>query len=173
MAKTELTLRVELEDFEPRRHAELLKAWLSRPHVVRWWGDQSRELPALVGRTPNSHAVILADGIPVGYLCWGLLSAEERNAAGLTDLPDALVDIDILIGELQLVGCEIGPRALRQLLDQLHRKAEARWAGFGSSKLNQAALSAAEKAGFLPFRDFDDPDYGSCRYFVIDLLKTA
>ena len=173
MDKTQLAQLVELEEFEPQRHAELLEAWLSRPHIVRWWGDQSQELPALVRRIPDSHAVILADGIPVGYLCWGPLSAEERSAASLIDLPDALVDIDILIGEPQFVGCEIGPRALRLLLDQLHLKAEARWAGLGTSRSNQAALSAAEKAGFIPFRDFNDPDHGSCRYLVIDLLKTA
>ena len=117
--------------------------------------------------------MILADGIPVGYLCWESLSAEDRTTASLTDLPDLLVDVDIFIGEPRLVGCGIGSRALRLLLGQLHRKAEARWVGLGTSRSNQAALSAAEKAGFIAFRDFYDPAHGSCRYFVIDLLETA
>jgi aminoglycoside 6'-N-acetyltransferase len=164
---------VELVELEPRKHAGLLETWLGRPHVVRWWGDQGQELSALVRRRPDTHAVILADGIPVGYVCWEPLSAEERAAARLTDLPDALVDIDILIGEPQLVGRGIGPRALRLLVGRLHRHAEARWAGLGTSRSNHAAVSAAKKAGFIPFGDFDDPVHGPCRYFVIDLLETA
>lgn len=173
MDKTRLPQVVELEEFEPRRHAELLEAWLGRPHVVRWWGDQSQELPALVRRKPDTHAVILADGIPVGYVCWQPLSAEERAAAGLGELPDALADIDILIGDPQNVGRGIGSRALRLLLGRLLRKAEVRWAGLGTSLSNQAAASAAEKAGFSPFRDFDDPDHGPCRYYVVDLMEAA
>jgi aminoglycoside 6'-N-acetyltransferase len=171
--KAQFPQQVELEEFELQRHADLLEVWLSRPHVARWWGDQKRELPAFVRRALDTHAVILADGVPVGYLCWGSLSVEEKTAASLTDLPDALVDIDILIGEPNFVGREIGPRALRLLLGQLRQKADVRWAGIGTSRSNQAAVSAAEKAGFIPFRDFDDPAHGSCRYFVIDLLETA
>jgi aminoglycoside 6'-N-acetyltransferase len=164
---------VKLEEFEPRKHADLLAVWLSRQHVVRWWGDQRQELAALVRRKPDTHAVIVADGIPVGYVCWEPLSAEDRATAGLVDLPDALVDIDILIGEPQLVGRGIGPRALRSILGQLHREAMARWAGLGTSRSNRAAIAAAEKVGFIPFGDFDDLAHGPCRYFVIDLSETA
>ena len=173
MDTAQLPQVVELEEFEPHRHAGLLEVWLGRLHVVRWWGDQRQELPALVGRKPDTHAVILAGGIPVGYVCWQPLSAEDRAAAGLSDLPDDLMDIDILIGEPELVGRGIGPRALRLLLGQLRRKADARCAGLGTSLSNQAAVSAAEKAGFTPFWDFDDPAHGTCRYFVFDLLETA
>jgi len=164
---------VELQAFESRRHAELLKSWLKHPHVNRWWGDQEQELPVLLRRPTGTHAVIVVDEIPVGYLCWGSPAAEELMAAGLTDLPDALVDIDILIGELQYVGCGIGPRALCLLLGQLRHRTEVRWAGVGTSRSNQTALSAFEKAGFRPFRDFVDPEYGPSRYLLVDLREAA
>ena len=90
----------------------------------------------VVCRPPGTHALIVADGVPVGYLCWGPPAADELAAAGLTDLPDALVDIDILIGEPQFVGHRIGPRALCVLLDRLRERADVRWAGVGTSRSN-------------------------------------
>ena len=139
--------RVELQEFDAGRHAELLKAWLTRPHVIRWWGEQAEPLAVLLRRRPGTHALIVADGIPAGYLCWGPPDPDELTAADLTDLPHALVDIDILIGEPQLLGCGIGSRALRLLLDQLRRRVDLTWAGVGTSRSNHAAISAFEKAG--------------------------
>ncbi len=163
---------VELQPVNPQKHRELLDAWLQRPHVIRWWGDQIQALPLLLGRRPSTHAVIVVDTIPVGYLCWGPPEVEELMAAGLTDLPDALLDIDILIGELRFVGCGIGPRALCLLIDRLRQNSEVRWAGVGTSRLNHAALAAFEKAGFRFLRDFEDPEYGPSRYLAIDLRGT-
>lgn len=171
MNATRLAQRVDLVEFAPGTHADLLKSWLARPHVIQWWGEQSQGLTAFLGRSPGTHAVIVADDVPVGYLCWGRPPAEELAAAGLTDLPDDLVDIDILIGEPQFVGCGIGPRALRALLERLGQEVDVSWAGVGTSRLNSAAISAFEKAGFRLFREFDDPDCGPCRYMVIDLRR--
>lgn len=165
--------RVELQEFEAGRHAELLRSWLNRPHVARWWGEQDQELTTFLNRSPDTHAVIVADGIPVGYLCWGRPAAEELSAAALTDLPDNLVDIDILIGEPQFVGRGIGPRALGLLLDQLRHQACNHWAGLGTSRSNHAAMLAFEKAGFHLFREFDDPECGPCRYMVIELRRAV
>jgi RimJ/RimL family protein N-acetyltransferase len=124
---------------------------------------------ALLDRHPGTHAVIAVDGIPVGYLCWAPPDAAELTAAGLTDLPAALVDIDILIGEPRFLGREIGPCALCLLLDRLRQQAEFRWAGLATSQSNHAAISAFEKAGFRLFRVFDDPEWGPCRYMVIEV----
>jgi aminoglycoside 6'-N-acetyltransferase len=165
--------RIALQEFVLQRHAELLKSWLHRPHVIRWWGEHDHELAALLRRPPSTHALIVADGVPVGYLCWGLPAADELTAAGLTDLPDALVDIDILIGEPRFVGHGIGPRALCVLLDQLRNRADVCWAGVGTSRSNKVAISAFEKAGFRLFKEFEDPDCGPCKYMVVDLREAA
>ena len=169
MNTTRLAQRVELQEFVPGRHAALLKSWLNRPQVIRWWGEQDQALTTFLVRPSGTHAVIVADGIPVGYLCWGRPPADELTVAGLTDLPDALVDIDILIGEPQFVGCGIGPRALCLLLDELRHQLDLCWAGLGTSRSNHSAISAFEKAGFRLFRDFDDPDCGPCKYMIIEL----
>ncbi len=165
--------RVALQELVLPRHAELLESWLRRPHVIRWWGEQGQELTALLRRPPGSHALIVADGVPVGYLCWGPPAADELAAAGLMDLPDALVDIDILIGEPQFVGHGIGPRALCLLLDRLRTRSDVRWAGVGTARSNQVAIAAFEKAGCRLFTEFEDPDSGPCKYMVVDLREPA
>jgi aminoglycoside 6'-N-acetyltransferase len=159
---------VGLEALDPQRDLQLLERWLRSPHVVRWWGTPELHLAALGQRSRDSHAVITADGSPVGYLCWQRPSPEELEAAGLTDLPEDLVDIDILIGEPELLGRGVGPRALTLLLAELRGRGVG-FAGLGTSLSNRIAIRAYEKAGFRLFRDFEDPESGPCRYMVVRL----
>lgn len=163
---------VELAIFDPRKDLERLKCWLRSPHVVRWWGDQELQLTALTQRPTETHALIAADGRPVGYLCWQRLSREELEVTGLTDLPEDLMDIDILIGELEFLGLGVGSRALVLLLAKL-RDEEVSVAGVGTSISNGAAIRAFEKSGFHLFREFEDPESGPCRYMVAELRGTA
>ena len=125
-------------------------------------------LTAVAQRARDSHAVITADGRPAGYLCWQRPSPPELEAAGLTDLPGDLVDIDILIGESELLGRGVGPRALALLLGKL-RSEGVGFAGLGTSTSNRVAIRAFEKAGFRLFRDFADPESGPCKYMVARL----
>ncbi len=157
---------VDLKVFDPRADLPLLERWLRSPHVVRWWGTP--DLHALAQRSRDTHAVIIADGRPVGYLCWQRPSPSELEAAGLTDLPEDLVDIDIMIGEPELLGRGVGPRALVLLLVRLHRE-RVGFAGLGTSTSNRVAIRAFEKAGFRLFRDFEDPESGPCKYMVAQL----
>jgi len=159
---------VGLRVFDPQAELRLLERWLRSPHVVRWWGTADLYLTSLSQRSRDTHAVITADGRPVGYLCWQRPSRQELEAAELTDLPEDLVDIDILIGEPEFVGCGVGPRALVLLLAKL-RSDGVGYAGLGTSTSNRAAIRASEKAGFHLFRDFEDPESGPCRYMVVQL----
>jgi len=59
---------------------------------------------------PEVHALIVADGMPVGHLCWQKPTRQELEAADPTDLPEGLVDIDILIGEPELPGQGLAPK---------------------------------------------------------------
>lgn len=142
----------------------LLAGWLQRPHVSRWWGAHV-EASALAERSRTTDAVITVDSRPVGYMCWERLSPAERAEAGLTELPGTLVDIDLFIGESEYTGRGVATRALRLLLARL-RQEGIECVGVGTSTANRAALRAFEKAGFLAFRDFTDPDHGPCRYLV-------
>ena len=125
-------------------------------------------MTALGQRSMDTHALITADGRPVGYLCWQRPSREELEAAQLTDLPEDLVDIDILIGEPEYLGCGVGPKALVLLLARL-RSEGVGFAGLGTSSSNHAAIRAYEKAGFRLFRAFEEPESGACRYMVAKL----
>ena len=156
---------VDLEALDLQADLPLLERWLQNPHVVRWWGTGHQHLAALARRSRDTDAMITADGRRVGYLCWQEPSPSELEAAGLTDLPDGLVDIDILIGEPELLGRGVGPTALGLLLGKLQGEGVG-FAGLGTSTANRRAIRAFEKAGFRLFRDFEDPESGPCKYMV-------
>jgi aminoglycoside 6'-N-acetyltransferase len=117
----------------------------------------------------ESHALIVADSTPVGYLCWQEPPKEELEAAYLTDLPRGLVDIDILIGEPDLLGQGVGSRALELLLARLRSEASVAFAGLGTSASNTNAIRCYEKAGFRLFREFQDPEWGPCKYLIAEV----
>ncbi len=158
------TQDVRLEAVAPERDGALIERWLQSPHVMRWWGNQEEFQSTLERRSSDTHALIATGDRSVGYLCWQHLSREELEAAKLTDLPENLVDIDIMIGEPDCVGCGIGPRALTLVLKRLESEG-VEVAGLATSVSNRAAIRAFEKAGFDLFRDFEEPD-GRYRYMV-------
>jgi len=163
---------VALRMLETQADLPLLERWLLSPHVSRWWKPRDLQVTLLAQRSRATDAIITADGEPVGYLCWQTPSPSELESAQLTGVPANLVDIDILIGEPEFLGRGVGPQALVLLLAHLCREG-AGFAGLGTSTSNHAAIRAFEKAGFRPFRDFEDPEYGPCRYMVAQLRGTV
>jgi aminoglycoside 6'-N-acetyltransferase len=159
---------VNLRVLDLQADLPLIERWLRSPDVARWWGASDRYLATLAQRAPDTHAVIAADGKPVGYLCWQRPSPSELEAAGLTDLPEDLVDIDIMIGEPEFLGRGVGPKALFLLLARL-RGDGVRFAGLATSTSNRMAIRAFEKAGFRLFKDFEDPGFGPSKYMVAQL----
>lgn len=155
---------VALTAFDPARDLAMLADWLRRPHVARWWGDPAHALGAVRRHPVATGALIEAGDRPVGFVCWQTPPREELAAAGLGDLRDDLVDVDILIGEPDALGRGVGPEALSQLLARL-RADGVRLVGLAAAIANRHALRAYEKAGFRPFRDFEDAGQ-AMRYFV-------
>ncbi len=164
---------VRLEALDPELHSPKLRDWLRRPHVARWWGDPQLALENSLQCSAENQAVIVADGAPVGYLCWQTPPRNELEAAGLADLPEGLVDIDVLIGEPEFIGRGIGPRSLGLLVARLRLDPFATVAGLGTSVSNGRAIRAFEKAGFHLFREFQDPEFGPCRYMVVEVRDAA
>jgi aminoglycoside 6'-N-acetyltransferase len=165
--------RVTLETVDLMRDSGRLLRWLAQAHVAKWWGDAPRAMEHARQCAPGSHALIVADGTPVGYLCWQEPPAEELEAAGLSDLPRRLVDIDILIGELDLLGQGVGSRALELLLARLRFEPSVAFAGLGASVSNTNAIRCYEKAGFRVFREFQDPEWGPCKYLIAEVQGAA
>lgn len=161
--------KVTLEAFDLGRDSERLLRWLAQPHVAKWWGDAARAMEHAKQCAPESHALIVSDGAPVGYLCWEEPPNEELAAAGLSDLPEGLVDIDILIGEAELLGQGIGSRALEILVARLRSEPAVVFAGLGTSASNTNAIRCYAKAGFRLFREFQDPEWGPCKYLIAEV----
>jgi RimJ/RimL family protein N-acetyltransferase/catechol 2,3-dioxygenase-like lactoylglutathione lyase family enzyme len=158
---------VALHDFDPVRHLLVVSAWVERPDVHRWWGDPGVALAELTERAPGTAAIVTRDGRPVGLLCWQTPTRGELEDAGLSDLPIDLVDIDVLIGEPDARGHGVAPAAVRQLCARL-RGEGVRVVGLGAAMANGAAQAAYAKAGFAPYRDFEEKGE-SYRYFTRDL----
>jgi len=165
--------RITLKPFDLGRDWERLRGWLAQPHVARWWGDAGRAMEHARRCAPESHALIVADGAPVGYLCWQEPPEDELNAACLTDLPKGLMDIDILIGEPSARGRGVGARALQLLVDRLRLEPSVAFAGLAASVSNASALRCYPKAGFRLFREFQDPEWGPCKYFIAEVQGAA
>ena len=162
-------LEVCLEAFDPELHSQKLRDWLNRPHVARWWGDPQLAFENSLRWSRESQAVIVADGAPVGYLCWRTPPQNELEAVGLADLPEDLVDIDVLIGEPEFIDRGVGPRSLGLLLTRMRVDPFVTVAGVGTSVSNERAIRAFEKAGFRLYREFQDSEFGSCWYMVVEV----
>ncbi len=158
---------IELQPFRPAHDMPLIERWLRDPEVSRWWGEPTQVQAALAGHPADHAALIHADGVAVGLLCWQTPSRAELADAGLDDLPADLVDIDIMIGEPGMQGRGIGPAALRRLFDRLQHDGVA-LVGVATALANRHALAAYGKAGMRPYRDFFEAgeDY---RYFTLRL----
>ena len=161
---------VTLGPFDPQHDLPRIRTWLDRPHVARWWGDPEAAFAALREHPPADAAVILLDAQPVGYLCWQNPPQEELVAAGLSDLPTGLVDVDIMIGEPDVLGHGVGPEALSLLLERL-RAENVPIVGVGTASANHRALRAFEKAGFHLFRTFHEA--GQEMRYLVTTAKAA
>lgn len=160
--------KVSLDQFDRKRDLECLAVWVHAPHVARWWGNPETQLRAVLEPPAGGdEALIVADGVPVGYVRWQRVPREELEAAGLHEIPDGTIDIDIAIGEADYVGCGIASRALRQLVARLVSDRSIPMIMMATSVENTMAVRAYEKAGFRRLRTFQDPEYGLMWLFVV------
>jgi aminoglycoside 6'-N-acetyltransferase len=148
--------------FEPLRpeHLPLVRDWLVREHVRRWWRDRGESLghaeDALAGRDPTEYFLIVLDGRPVGmietYLVadnpdWGATIGEGEGAAGL----------DLFIGEEDAVGRGLGPQVLAQFAREVvFARPDTEAVVATVEEPNRRSWRAFERAGFLHVRDVEE-----------------
>jgi aminoglycoside 6'-N-acetyltransferase len=148
--------------FEPLRpeHLPLVRDWLGREHVRRWWRDRGESLghaeDALAGRDPTEYFLIVLDGRPVGlietYLVadnpdWGATIGEGEGAAGL----------DLLIGEEDAVSRGLGPQVLAQFAREVvFARPDTEAVVATVEEPNRRSWRAFEKAGFRHVRDVEE-----------------
>ncbi len=146
--------------FEPFRqeHLPLLRDWLSREHVRRWWGDESlaHAEDALAGRDPSAYYLIVVDGSAVGMIQTYLVSdhPEWEEVVG----PDeGLAGVDLLIGEEDATGRGLGPQVLERFTREVvFARPETQACVATIEEPNRRSWRAFEKAGFRHVRDVEE-----------------
>ena len=148
--------------FEPlsRVHLSLLRDWLAREHVRRWWRDPEQSLghaeDALGGLDATEYYLIVLDGRPVGLIQTYLVS-DNSEWEEVVGPGEGLAGVDLLIGEEDATGRGLGPRALEQFVREVvfaRPKAQACIATV--EEANRRSWRAFEKAGFKHVRDVEE-----------------
>ena len=149
-------------EFEPllAEHLPLLREWLGREHVRRWWRDGRQSLQhaedALAGRDRTRYFVIVVDGRPVGMIETYLLSDEPEWAALIGEGPGR-AGLDLLIGEEDAVGRGLGPQVLAQFAREIVFATPETTALVATvEEANRRSWRAFEKAGFEHVRDVEE-----------------
>ena len=149
-------------EFEPLREDDLplVRDWLERDHVRRWWRDPIDEAIAKrrqgieEGRT--DQYLIVVDGRPAGIIQTYLV-AESPDWEEIVGAERGLAGVDLLIGEEELVGRGLGPEVLRAFAREVVFARPATHACVATvEEPNRRSWRAFEKAGFRHVRDVEE-----------------
>lgn len=171
--------------FRPLRRDDfpLLRGWLERPHVARWWNHETE--PAAVerdfggtadGTEPGEDLLALDDGVPVGLVQRSRLDDFAdylEEFAALTPVPAGAVTVDYLIGDPGRVRRGLGTAMIRAVVaDTWVTQPGTDTILVAVVAANTASWRALEKAGFHrvaegpmePDNPVDDPLHYVYRY---------
>jgi aminoglycoside 6'-N-acetyltransferase len=98
----------------------LLRDWLARPHVRRWWGAPDYELAKIAGAlgSPDFAAfVITLDGRDAGYIQWWRPDGSWEIPVAAP--PETTRGIDLSIAEATDCGRGIGRAVIAAFVDRL------------------------------------------------------
>lgn len=148
--------------FEPlsRVHLSLLRDWLAREHVRRWWRDPDQSLghaeDALGGHDATEYYLIALDGRPVGLIQTYLVS-DNPEWEEVVGPGEGLAGVDLLIGEEDATGRGLGPQVLEQFAREVvFARPETRACVATVEEANRRSWRAFEKAGFRHVRDVEE-----------------
>ncbi|MHA1558480.1 MAG: GNAT family N-acetyltransferase [Alphaproteobacteria bacterium] len=156
-------------------HFKLLHQWMNTQYVSRWWGE-NRDFWSIKdikdkyrtyvdgykimnGERKTIHGfVIYLDYKPVGYIqYYNAYDFPRKEGYKLTGFPESLALIDVYIGEKDYVGKGIGPKFIKQFLE------EYVWQDFDAclvdpDKKNDFAIRAYTKVGFQIVKTVGTPE---------------
>jgi RimJ/RimL family protein N-acetyltransferase len=140
----------------------LIEQWLHADHVRNTWGDPGANFHRLnePPASGNWRAILEADGRKIGLVLWQHPTREELDAAGLTDIPTSVIDIDIMIGELDALGRGLGSDAISLVAELALSDPTVPFVMACARLENLASQRAFAKAGFCKDREFDDVPNG-------------
>ncbi|MBM3330574.1 acetyltransferase [candidate division WOR-3 bacterium] len=145
------------------RDLGLVERWLRAEHVRRYWGDPAPVAVELSRLPPSARASLIeADGRKVGLIVRQHPTREELDVAGLHDIPETVVDIDIMVGEAAEQNRGVGRAAIRLIANEALADPNVPLVMAATMVENVASRRAFAAAGFSEEREFDDVPYGRC-----------
>ena len=148
--------------FEPlqREDLPLLREWLEREHVRRWWRERDESLAhyedAIAGRDPTDNFLIVLDGRPVGMIQTYVVG-DYPDWEAIVQVGPGVAGVDLMIGEVDLTGRGIGPRILEQFArDVVFARPETQALVASIDEDNRRSWRAFEKAGFTHVRAVEE-----------------
>jgi aminoglycoside 6'-N-acetyltransferase len=150
-------------EFQPLRKDDLprVRDWLARDHVRRWWRDSIDESiteyeQAIDGLDPSDHYLIVVDGRPVGMIETYLVS-DHPSWEAIVQVGEGVAGVDLFIGEEELTGRGLGPRALEAFVTEVvFTSPETHACVAAVDEANRRSWRAFEKAGFRYVRDVEE-----------------
>ena len=160
---------------------DLVRTWLLRPHVRRWYDDVPAEKypddtisdyrEAMRGEDPTDLYLIKLDGRPIGQLQSYRVDDHPEYAAQVA-LGRPAIGIDLFIGEPGLVGRGHGPALIRAFLrDLAFPRYSVDLCVIGPTASNTAAIRAYEKAGFRFLKTYLEPDSREQEHYLMELAR--
>lgn len=145
----------------------LIERWLCADHVRSAWGDPGANSQLIREPLAAGHwrAIIEAGDRKVGLVLWQHPTRQELDEAGLNDIPETVIDIDIMIGEHDAIGCGIGSAAIHLVAEAALSDPAVPFVMACARLDNLASQRAFAKAGFQQDRGFDDVPSG--RYVLL------
>jgi RimJ/RimL family protein N-acetyltransferase len=149
-------------EFRPLREDDLplVRDWLEREHVRRWWRDpiddaiDKRRQGIEEGRT--EQYLIVVNGRPAG-LIQTYLVADSPDWEAVVGAEPGLAGVDLLIGEEELVGRGLGPKVLQAFAREVvFARPETHACVATVEEPNRRSWRAFEKAGFRHVRDVEE-----------------
>jgi aminoglycoside 6'-N-acetyltransferase len=164
-----------------REDLPLLREWLARPHVEKWWREpydvasvEAAYGPMIDRTDPTEGFIALRQGRPIGFIQRYRLEdyPEWQRAIAPGVGTTRGLGIDYLIGDEAMTGRGLGPEMIAAMVDRS-------WEDFPDVPVivvdvlqdNRASWRALERAGFHRVWEgvlvSDDPsDQGPCYLYV-------
>jgi RimJ/RimL family protein N-acetyltransferase len=140
---------------------ELLRDWLGREHVRRWWREPIEEeieerRVAIAGGELTEYFLIVLGGRPVGMIQW-YLATDYPEWDAVVEVGPGVAGVDLLIGEDELIGRGLGPRVLAEFARRVvFGRADVHAVVATVEEPNRRSWRAFEKAGFRHVRDVEE-----------------
>ncbi|MFN2636614.1 MAG: GNAT family N-acetyltransferase [Gemmatimonadaceae bacterium] len=153
--------------FRPLRTEDLpvLHGWLSRPHIVEWFGEpptlvevERDYLPSIAGNVPHHCYFAIEAGTPVGFIQSYTPAGWHHEGWWLEEHDPGVRGIDQFVADAGRLGQGLGTRMVRSFVAQLFEDQSVTRVQTDPSPENRRAIRCYEKADFRAVKEIETPD---------------